>query len=298
MGRGTLGMEQRPVAIVTGASSGIGAASAEALAAAGFRVALAARRAELLEVLAGRIDAAGGSALGIATDLVDEAATRRLVTRTREAFGRIDLLVNNAGFSLAAAVEQLTRDELRNTFEVNLLAGLQLAGEIIPVMRAQGGGRIIQIGSLAARVPAPLAVPYAATKAALEAAADGLRLEVAAWGIDVCLVVAGFVDTPTFDNARRAGAHLRDDPRNPYRQLMFDLDAFATARLETALAPAEVARVVVAAATAARPRARYFVPFSARLQSGFMRSLPVRWRDRLLARVYKLPPRPGPPLAE
>jgi NAD(P)-dependent dehydrogenase (short-subunit alcohol dehydrogenase family) len=125
-----------------------------------------------------------------------------------------------------------------------------------------------------------------------------MRLEVAAWGIDVSLVIAGFVDTPTFDNARRAGAHLRDDPRNPYRQLMFDLDAFATARLETALAPAQVARVVVAAATAARPRARYFVPFSARLQSGFMRSLPVRWRDRLLARVYKLPPRSTPPLAE
>jgi len=147
-------------------------------------------------------------------------------------------------------------------------------------------------------VPASLAVPYAATKAALEAATDGLRLEVAAWGIDVCLVIAGFVDTPTFDNARRAGAHLRDDPANPYRQLMFDLDAFATAQLETALAPADVARVVVAAATAARPRARYFVPFSARIQSGFLRSLPVRWRDRILARVYKLPARGARPLPE
>jgi short-subunit dehydrogenase len=290
-----VGARDGPVAIVTGASSGIGAASALALGAAGFRVVLAARRAELLAALAERIESSGGTALGVATDLADTQATARLVARSLEAFGRVDLLVNNAGFSLAGAIEQLSRDELRRTFEVNLLAGLQLAGEVTPLMRAQGGGRIVQIGSLAARVPAPLAVPYAATKAALEAATDGLRLEVSRWGIDVCLVIAGFVDTETFDNARRAGAHLREDPANPYRQLMFDLDAFATARLETALAPADVARVVVAAATSPRPRARYYVPFSARLQSGFMRSLPVRWRDRLLARVYKLPPRPVPP---
>ena len=292
MGAGELGGRSGRVAVVTGASSGIGAASAEALAAAGFRTVLAARRAERLDALAGRIAAAGGTALAVETDLADTGETARLVARTLEAFGRVDLLVNNAGFSLAGAIEQLSREDVRRTFEVNLLAGLQLAGELTPRMRAQGGGRIVWIGSLAARVPAPLAVPYAATKAALEAASDGLRLEVARWGIEVSLVIAGFVDTPTFDNARRAGAHLREDPANPYRQLMFDLDAFASARLERALAPADVARVVVAAATARRPRARYFVPFSARLQSGFMRALPVRWRDRLLARVYRLPPPP------
>jgi NADP-dependent 3-hydroxy acid dehydrogenase YdfG len=126
------GAAQPPVAIVTGASSGIGAATAECLAAAGFRVVLAARRGELLEEIARRIRAAGGTALGVATDLADEAATGKLVARTREAFGRVDVLVNNAGFSLAGAIEQLTRDELRRTFEVNLLAGLQLAGELIP----------------------------------------------------------------------------------------------------------------------------------------------------------------------
>jgi short-subunit dehydrogenase len=289
---------ERPVAIVTGASSGIGEATAEQLARAGFRVALAARREERLEALAKRITHAGGTALCVATDLADEASTGRLVARTREAFGRIDVLVNNAGFSLAAAIEQLSRDELRSTFEVNLLAGLQLVGAVTPLMRAQGGGRIINMGSLAAHVPAPLAVPYAATKGALEAATDGLRLELAAWGIDVILVVPGFVDTPTFENARRWGMRLRDDPANPYRQLMLDLDAFATAQLETALTPADVARVVVAAATARRPRARYFVPLSARLQSGVMRALPVRWRDWILARVYKLPARAPRPLPE
>ena len=282
------------VALVTGASSGIGAATAECLAGAGFQVVLAARRSHLLAALVEKIALTGGRALAVATDLADEKATSRLVSRTLEAFGRVDVLVNNAGFSLAGALEQLSRDDLRSTFEVNLLAGLQLAGELTPVMREQGGGRIINMGSLAANVPAPLAIPYAATKGALAAATDGLRLELARWGIDVILVIPGFVDTPTFDNARIWGMRLREDPANPYRQLMLDLDEFALAQLERALSPADVGRVVVLAATAARPRARYFVPFSARLQSGVMRALPVRLRDRILARVYKLPPRTLP----
>jgi len=285
------------VAIVTGASSGIGAATAEALARAGFRVVVAARRAELLKALGERIAAAGGSALPVVTDLVDEDATSRLVARTLETFGRIDVLVNNAGFSLGAAIEQLSRGELRATFEVNLLAALQLAGEVTPSMRAQGGGRIVNMGSLASRIPAPLAVPYAATKAGLEAATDGLRLELAPWGIEVILIVPGFVNTPTFENARAWATPLRNDPSNPYRQLMLDLDDFATSRLETALEPVDVARVVVAAATSARPRARYFVPLSARLQSGVMRAMPVRWRDRILCRLYGVPPRAREPQA-
>ena len=220
------------VALVTGASSGIGAATAECLAGAGFQVVLAARRRDLLAALVEKIAAAGGRALAVPTDLADEKATSRLVSRTLEAFGRVDVLVNNAGFSLAGALEQLSRDDLRSTFEVNLLAGLQLAGELTPVMRDQGGGRIINMGSLAASVPAPLAIPYAATKGALAAATDGLRLELARWGIDVILVIPGFVDTPTFDNARAWGMRLREDPANPYRQLMLDLDEFALAQLE------------------------------------------------------------------
>ncbi len=281
--------EQDPVALVTGASSGIGAASALCLARAGFRVVLAARRAERLEALGKTIAQEGGSVLPVATDLADERATQRLVERTLERFGRIDVLVNNAGFSPAAALEQLPRADVRGTFEVNLFAGLQLVACVVPVMREQGGGRILNMSSLASKVPAPLAVAYAATKGALESATDCLRLELAPWRIRLSLIIPGFVDTPTFDNSREAAQALRADPANPYRQLMLDLDDFATAQLKRALRPEDVGRVVVRAATARRPRERYYVPFSARLQTSLLRSLPERVLDRLLLRLYKVP---------
>ena len=284
----TLRNEPDPrVAIITGASSGIGEATARALAQAGFRVALAARRAPELEALAKRIEQAGGHALPVPTDLCSEDQTRALVERTRNAFGRIDLLVNNAGMSLGAALEQLDRDELRNTFEVNLFGALQLCGAVAPIMRAQGGGRIVNVSSLAGTVPAPLAAPYAATKAALESATDCLRLELAPWKIDLALVVPGFVKTEVFDKAREWSQPLRSDTNNPYLPVMFSLDDFAKVQLERAIGPDDVAAVVVEAATARRPRARYYAPYSAGLQSRAMRAMPTRLRDHILKRIYK-----------
>ncbi len=274
------------VAIVTGASSGIGEASARALARAGFRVALVARRAERLEALAKEIATQGGEALALPTDLAREDATAAVVTRTLAAYGRVDVLLNNAGYSPAAALEQLSRDEIRRAFEVNLFAGLQLAGAVTPTMRAQGGGRILNMSSLAATAPAPIAVPYNASKAAINQATRCLRLEVAPWNIHVSLIVPGFVDTDTFDNSRATSAQLRADPNNPYQKLMLALDDYARASQKTALPPEAVARVIVRAATARRPRETYYVPFSARLQSGFLVALPERARDALLRRVF------------
>jgi NAD(P)-dependent dehydrogenase (short-subunit alcohol dehydrogenase family) len=277
------------VAIVTGASSGIGEASARLLARAGFRVVVAARREKLLANLCYAIGQLGGKALAVTTDLTDEDATKRLVDETLDAFGRIDVLVNNAGYSPAGAIEQLSRAEVVRTFQVNFFGGLQLVGEVAPVMRAQGGGRIINMSSMASKVAAPLAIPYAATKSAIEAAADGLRLELAPFKIHCSLIIPGFVDTATFDKSREMARELRNDDTNPYRKLMFDMDDFATANLQKSLRPDDVGRVVVRAATAKRPRARYYVPFSARLQSAFLGALPERVLDRILLRLYKVP---------
>jgi short-subunit dehydrogenase len=278
----------RRVAIVTGASSGIGEASARALGSAGFDVAIVARREDRLRELAQQIEERGSRALSIPADLGDEAATSKVLLRVLEEFGGVDVLVNNAGYSPGAAIEQVTRDELRNIFDVNLFSALQLIGEVVPHMREQGGGRIINIGSLAGSVPAPLAIPYAATKSGLDAATRGLRLELLQSGIKLSLVIPGFVDTAVFENAREGSQHLRDDPDNPYRQIFFDMDALATRSLEKALSPADVAEVVVRAATARNPKKRYYAPFSARLQSDLLGLLPERWLDQILARVYKL----------
>jgi hypothetical protein len=101
-------------------------------------------------------------------------------------------------------------------------------------------------------------------------------------------VIPGFVQTPVFDKAKEWGESLRTDESNPYRKTMLDLEEFAYAQLEKAISPADVGEVVVAAARARRPRPRYYVPISARMQSSIMGSMPERLRDQILARVYKL----------
>jgi short-subunit dehydrogenase len=253
-------------------------------------VALVARRAERLAALAKEIEAAGGAALALPADLAEEAATASLVPRTLEHFGRVDVLVNVAGYSPAGAAEQVSREAVRHAFEVNLFAALQLVREVTPVMRAQGGGRIVNIGSLGGSVPAPLAVPYGATKAGLDVATRSLRLELRPWNIQVSLVVPGFVRTAVFENTKRASTAFREDPANPYRQLFFDLEDFANKNLESALAPERIGEIVALAATARRPRLRYYAPLSARLQDGLLGALPEAWVDALLRRVYKIPP--------
>jgi NAD(P)-dependent dehydrogenase (short-subunit alcohol dehydrogenase family) len=278
------------VAIVTGASSGIGEATAHCLAKAGFSVVVAARRADLLDGIVSDITAEGGTALSVPTDLSDAEETSALVKTTLEAFGRVDVLVNNAGYSPPCALEQLDRQAMRHVFDVNLLSGMQLIAELTPVMREQGGGRIINISSLTRYVGAPLAGAYAATKGGMEAMTACMRLELSPWNIELSLIVPGFVDTPTFDKSREAGQDLRDDPNNPYQKLMSDLDDFAQDQLKSAVPPEDVGKAVVKAVTADSPKTRYFVPKSARTAARMFGVLPDRLADRLLLKMYKWGP--------
>jgi len=278
------------VAIVTGASSGIGEAAATSLARAGFSVVLAARRKARLEELASRIEEEGGDALPVATDLSSASETSALVREALGRFGRVDLLVNNAGYGPPFALEQLDRRKLRHVFDVNLLSAMQLIGELTPIMREQGGGRIINIGSLSSYVGAPIAAAYAATKAGMEAMTDCMRLELSPWNIELTVIVPGFVDTPTFETAREAGRHLRNDPNNPYRQLMNDLDEFAQQQLESAVSPEEVGRVIAKVATMKSPKARYFVPTGARNAARIFGLMPDRLSNRILLKMYKWGP--------
>jgi short-subunit dehydrogenase len=278
----------RRAAIVTGASSGIGEATARRLAENGFDVALIARRKDRLEILALEIAEAGGRAIPIAADLADEQATARAAREALDGLGRIDLLVNNAGYSPGRAVEQITRQELRHLFDVNLFSALQLIGAVTPQMRSQGSGLIINIGSVAGLISAPLAIPYAMTKIGMHAATDALRLELAPFGIKLSLVIPGFVDTAVFENAREESQHLRDDATNPYLKLMFDLDELAKKNLKNALSPDDVAILILRVANARRPKERYYAPFSVRVQHRLLSLLPARLLDAILLRVYKL----------
>jgi NAD(P)-dependent dehydrogenase (short-subunit alcohol dehydrogenase family) len=202
--------------------------------------------------------------------------------------------VNNAGYGPPFPLEQLDRAALRHVFDVNLLAAMQLIGELTPIMREQGGGRVVNISSLSRYVGAPFASSYAATKGGMEAMNACVRLEVAPWNIHLSVVVPGFVDTPTFEKSREAGKHKREDPNNPYREALKSAEAFVEDQLQSAIPPDDVAEVIWKAATAATPKARYFAPKSARTSARMFALMPSRVAERILQGMYNWGPQRKP----
>lgn len=183
------------VALVTGASSGIGEAAALALAEAGAAVALSARRADRLEALAARIAQAGGKAIAIPGNVACEADATAAVTDTITRLGRLDILVNSAGVIQAGGVESLPLDEWRRVIDINLLGTLYTCKAAIGPMKAQGAGDIINISSTAGRRAAGIFGPYSTSKFGLTGLTEGLRQEVGGAGIRVSIVEPGATAT-------------------------------------------------------------------------------------------------------
>lgn len=176
------------VAIVTGASSGIGEATARLMARAGMRVALCARRKDRLERLAAEIRSAAGQASVHPLDVTDATGLRWMVDEVLGQWGRIDVLVNNAGRGLAATFEQTTAEEFRALLELNVLAVFTGTQAVLPVMRRQGKGHIINVSSMVGRRGVPYRAAYSATKFALGGLSETLRVELTGTGIMVSLV--------------------------------------------------------------------------------------------------------------
>jgi short-subunit dehydrogenase len=176
------------VALVTGASSGIGAATARTFAGAGMRVALCARRKDRLERLAADLTGQGSEAAVHAVDVTDALAVRAMVDEVAGRWGRLDVLVNNAGRGLSATLEQTSAEELRALVELNVVAVLGATQAALPIMRRQGCGHIINISSIVGRRAVPYRAAYSATKFALGALSEALRVELTGTGIAVTLV--------------------------------------------------------------------------------------------------------------
>ena len=189
------------VVIVTGASSGIGAAFARLAAGEGARLVLAARRTERLEALAAELP----GALAVTTDLRDPAQVRRLVAAAAEAFGRVDVLVNNAGQGMHVPVEEARLEDLQAIVELNLYGPLVAMQAVLPLMRAQGGGAIVNVSSNTTRMVIPGIGPYSATKCALNQLSATARAEWAADGV-VVSVVHPSVTATEFHQTLRAGS--------------------------------------------------------------------------------------------
>jgi NADP-dependent 3-hydroxy acid dehydrogenase YdfG len=206
IGRGRIaisGKELRGrVAIITGASSGIGAATALACGAAGMRLALAARRAELLQEVAAQVGAAGGKALTCATDVREPEQIDALVAATLERYGRVDVLVANAGIGYSGRLDRVTDEQILTTVGINLLGVIRCARAVLPPMLAQRSGHILTVSSVAAGIAMPRAAVYAATKAGVHRFAEGLRRELRPHNIQVTDVLPGVIDTPMTGRVR------------------------------------------------------------------------------------------------
>jgi short-subunit dehydrogenase len=189
-------MQEQPVALITGASRGIGAAAARELAARGYRLALAARSYDDLAALAGEITQGGGAALPIATDMRRPEEVERLGDLALSHFGRVDALVNNAGVGgRLKGLAQLEQQEIAELLAVNLTAPIALTRALLPQMLARRSGAIIFIGSVAGRIALPTSSIYSASKFGLRGFAHALRRDVGRHGIGVTLVAPGFIDT-------------------------------------------------------------------------------------------------------
>jgi NADP-dependent 3-hydroxy acid dehydrogenase YdfG len=225
-------MMEKPVVIVTGASSGIGEASARLFAADGYRVVLAARRLDRLQALQKEIEDKGGEALPIETDVSEASSIQAMVDQALKTYGQVDVLFNNAGYGRTKWLEELDPEkDIAAQIQVNLTGVIQVTRAVLPHMIERRKGSIINMASLAGFVATPTYTVYAATKFGLRGFSDALRREVGVWGIKVSVIYPGGVST---DFGSHTGAARKTSIKTPKSLLQ---------------TPDDVARAVVSAAT-------------------------------------------------
>jgi NAD(P)-dependent dehydrogenase (short-subunit alcohol dehydrogenase family) len=265
----------RGVALVTGASSGIGRASAEALARVGFTVFGTSRKT---------VNEAPKGVTMLVCDVTDDQAVASLVSTVLSRTGRIDLLVNNAGVGLLGGAEESSVAQVQALFDVNLFGVIRVTNAVLPSMRRQGGGRIINIGSVLGLVPAPYSAHYSAAKHALEGYSESLDHEVRAFNIRVSVVEPAFVRTVFDQNGIEPDSVLKE-----YDRARAGVDALLRDVMPKADRPEVVADVVVKAATDAHPRRRYTAGKAARQVSILRRFAPAELFDKSLRKQFRLP---------
>ncbi len=266
------------VILVTGASSGIGEAVARRLSRGGAKLVLSARRAARLETLARELDPGGMRILPVAADITLATDRQRMVAAALERFGRIDALVNNAGYGQRGPLECLPIDALRRNFEVNVFALIALTQLVLPHLRTRGRGRIINIGSVAGKIARPLTSVYDSTKHALEALTDGLRGELRPFGLDVVMIRPGYIATEFSEAANAASLEALPDA-GPYAPYLEAYRKGYARRHRYARPPDIIARLVERALTASSPRTHYSGPAHARLFLTLRWLLPARMFD-------------------
>ena len=275
------------VALITGSSSGIGLLTAIELARGGYRVVATMRdlsRRTRLEEAAERAGVAGQLDIR-RLDVTEFDAIPGLVEAVARDHGRIDLLVNNAGFAMAGFAEDIRLAEIRQQFETNFFGQVAMTKAVLPVMRRQRAGHIIMVSSISGRVGQPVLSSYCSSKFALEGWAEALRIETFSLGIRVVLVEPGAFGTDIWQrNAKIGEDAFRDDSPNRDRSARF---AEMAKKLHKADAIV-VARLIVRIAANPNPKLRYRIGFDAHLQRWLRALLPWRAYERLVAKAVKI----------
>ena len=250
---------------VTGASSGIGRAVAIELAGRGHTVFAAARRQAELDDLA----ASHGGVVAVPLDVTDQESVDKAwasISAATQGAG-VDVLINAAGYALTGPVETLSTEEVKRQFDTNVFGLLAVTRAVLPAMRARHAGRIINVSSVVGRTSFPAMGVYGATKYAVEALSDSLRMELAPTGIKVVLVEPGFVATDIIDASTRERADVAVGPvgdGDGYAQLIEAADRFLAKQLMQGMPAPALARRIAKVAESRRPRSRYVAPLSAK----------------------------------
>jgi NAD(P)-dependent dehydrogenase (short-subunit alcohol dehydrogenase family) len=277
--------------VITGASSGIGAACALHLDKLGLRVFAGVRRQTDAEALKSK---ASSRLVAIALDVADTLSVSTAASAVAGAVGDagLDGLVNNAGVVVTGPVEFLPLPELRRQLEINVVGQVAVTQAFLPLIRA-ARGRIVNMGSIAGRLATPFSSAYGASKFALEALTDALRLELAPWGISVSIIEPGAVATPIWEKGMKNGAAmLAAAPPEALVLYAEALEAFKKTSehaARNAADPLEVARAVEHALVAAKPRTRYVIGRRAKIGAAMALLVPDRLRDSMVAKAMRLP---------
>lgn len=266
------------VVLITGCSSGIGRDLVIRLTDAGFTVAATARRVDTLADLP--------ASLKMPLDVTSTNSVEQAVAETLRLFGRIDVLINNAGFGLRGVVEEVPEESVQKIYDVNVFGALRMVRAVAPIMRRQNSGRILNISSIAGRVVTPVNGIYSSTKFALEAISDALRWELAPFGVKVILIEPGPIRTQFDETYKREGVTPEDYARSPYSRLYKKINDFADSMRGSEYEPEVVSRVILKAIIAKRPKARYLAGVTFAGQLG-MALRDVIW-ETIARRAFKV----------
>ena len=273
--------------LITGATTGIGRHAALHLARRGHHVIASGRNRAALDTLVAEAEGLHLDAVTLdVTSPSSIAAAAGEVDRLTRGAG-VDVLINNAGFGLVAAVDEMSDADARALFDTNVFGLLAVTRAFVPQMRARGRGRIVHVGSIGGKVTMPFLGVYTATKYAVESLSDAMRQELEPFGIDVVLVEPGAIRTE-FNTTSMKGVARYGGERSPYAAVYANAERILALASKQAVGPEVISRVLARAVESRRPAPRYVAPFSGKLAVFLGRALPTRLVDWVLRRVFGL----------